>query len=185
MNNKKLKIFIIGVLIIQLLLPAGLLIYQQTLNKNATESSAEFRFKLANLSIWNYGEVTLNFSIEDISLSRLSNFYGEDIAVTVGADGIAELRIAENKKDNKHWFSYDNYQKLESFSLADGEFSYADSPEAREIIDNWPERLYHEKDEILNYRGGNTMFLTAKVYKGLFIPTAIYNEDVKIIDLHK
>lgn len=180
MKNKKLKIFIIAVLIIQLLLPAGLLIYQHTLNKNAIEGSTEFRFKLDHLSIWNYGEVTLNFSIDDVhSLRR------EDIAVTVGADGIAELRIAENKKLNKHWFSYENYSKLGSFSLADEEFSYADSPEAKEILDKWPRRLYHEKDEILNYSGGNTMFLTAKVYKGLFIPTAIYNEDVKIIDLHK
>ncbi len=182
MKNDKFRKFIIAVLILQLLMPAGLLYYHYSLHARAMKESPDFKIMVSYMNIWDYvndGE-SLHFELDNIYL-----YYGEDIAVTVGADGVATLSRAGNKRLNKHWFSFDYYRKLGSYHAKEGEFTYVDTPEAKEIIDRWRNNPHNSEGEILDYQGGNSMYITAKIYKGLIIPTAVYNLDVKIIDLTK
>lgn len=182
MKNKKLRLFIIAVLVLQLLMPAGTLWYHYSQYDNAMKESPEFKFRINYMYIWGYEE-----SGENLQLELEGTYYSsrhEAKAVTVGADGFAIISKAENKKLNKHWFWLDNYRKLTSYHENEGEFTYVDTPEANAVMDKWRNNPHNDLGEVLDYQGGNTMYVTAKVYKGLIIPTAVYNLDVKIIDLH-
>lgn len=182
MKNKKLKIFVIIILILQILLPAGLLGYHYSLHARAMKESPDFKLRVSYMNIWDYvndGEL-LHFELDNIYL-----YYGEDITVTMGTDSVATLSRAENKRLNKHWFSFDYYRKLGSYHADEGEFTYVDTPEANAVMDKWRNNPHNDLGEVLDYQGGNSMYITAKIYKGLIIPTAVYNLDVKIIDLTK
>ncbi len=181
MNNKKLKIFIIAVLIVQILLPACLLINEYSKRSEAFRYSPDFKFRLYYLDIWDLpdeeGEV-LSFSI---ATKDLRTYYGDDIEVTADEKGFAKLSLAENKRLNKFWFSYKQYQNVGSYKASKGEFSYIDTIEAQEIINNWPGKYMSRRT--IESRGQDSFYITVKVYKGLFIPTAIYIDDVKVIEL--
>lgn len=183
MKNKKLKIFVIIILILQILLPAGLLCYHYSLHARAMKESPDFKLRVSYMNIWDYEESgeTFYFELDDMSYSNRH----EDKAVTVGTDGFAIVSRAENKKLNKFWFSLDNYHKLTSYQKDEGEFTYVDTPEANAVMDKWRNNPHNDLGEVLDYQGGNSMYITAKIYKGLIIPTAVYNLDVKIIDLTK
>lgn len=181
MNNKKLKIFIIAVLIVQILLPAGLLTKEYSKRSEAFLYSPDFKFRLYYLDIWDLPdgegeELTFTLSSKDIR-----TYYGEDIAAEADEKGYAKLSLAENKRLNKFWFSYKQYQNVGSYKASKGEFNYVDTPEAQEIINSWSGKYL--RNYTIEGRGQDSLYITVKVYKGLFIPTAIYIDNVKVIEL--
>ena len=188
MKNKKLKLIIILALVIQIILPAGLLGYHYSMYNYALNNTPDFKFYVSWFHIFTYGEgkeilydydenskELLYFDISDV-------YYRKDMAVTVGADGFAVLSEAENKNLNKYWFSHENYNKIDSFSKEEGEFEYVDTEEAGKIVSEWRYKYYQQYEmDGITYDGGNSVYITAKVYKGIFIPTAVYKDGVKII----
>ena len=52
------------------------------------------------------------------------------------------------------------------------------------IMSEWKERYYdhYGKAEIEVYQA-DSLYITAKVYKGMFIPTAVYKDNVKVIEI--
>ncbi len=184
MNNKKLKIFIIAVLIVQMLLPAGLLTNEYSKRSEAFRYSPDFKFRLYYLDIWDLpdeeGEV-LSFSI---ATKDLRTYYGDDIAVTADEKGYAKFSLAENKRLNKFWFSYKQYQNIGSYKASKGEFTYVDTEEAKKVMSEWKQRYFdHYGDDEIKFNGGNSVYITARIYKGIFIPTAVYKDGVKVIEL--
>ena len=189
MKNKKLKLIIILALVIQIILPAGMLAYHYSIYNYALNNTPDFKFCLSYFDMYSYGEnneITYKDgeSGKDVFYFDIANSpYRTDVAVTVDADGFAVMTGIENKRLNKHWFSYENYNKLESFNQTEGDFRYVETEEAEKIMKEWKIRYFdiYEEDVII-HKGGNAVYITAKVYKGIFIPMAVYKDNVKIIE---
>ena len=175
MKNKKLKLIIALTLILQLILPLYLLTYHYSAYDEALKT-ADFKFPLEYLDIYNIHDTgdsvqQLGFSIRDIY-----EYYGEDIEVTVGDDGFAQMTSSKNKSLNKHWFTFKYYYSSNYYTSE--EYEYAPGVNKTDII----YRINALRmEDVPNLDG---FYITAKAYKGIFIPTAIYYEGEKIIIFH-
>ncbi len=174
MKNKKLKIIIIATLVLQLILPLYLLTYHYSAYDEAVSQTTEFRFPLEYLDIYNIHDTgdsvqQLGFSIKDIY-----DYYNEDIEVTVGDDGFAQMTLSKNKNLNKNWFTFKYYYSSNYYTSE--EYEYAEGVDKTNFI-NHISSIYRE--DVLNF---DSFYLTAKVHKGLFIPTALYFEGEKVIE---
>ena len=172
-KNKKLRIFIIAVLILQILMPAGLLYHHYSLHSRARKDSPEFKFRLESIDVYQIydtgeGDERLDFYVED-----LFQYYHDDIAVTVGDDGYAHMAKPENKRLNKHWFTF-NYCYDKS-QMNNDNYVYEDGVDVAELH----HKIYNTYGKDVSKPDG--FYVTAKVYKGIFIPVAIYIENEKVI----
>lgn len=173
MKNKKLRLFVIAILILQILMPAGLLYHHYSLHSRAMNDPREFKFRLDNIDIYDIynsgeGDERLSFDILD-----LFDYYHQDIAVTIGNDGYAQMSLAENKMFNKYWFTF-KYCYSKSYANNDN-YTYEDGVDVAELH-KMINRIYSK-----DIKKPDNFYITAKVYKGVFIPIAIYIEDVKVI----
>lgn len=189
MKNKKFKLIIILVLVIQIILPAGMLGYHYSVYNYAINNTPDFKFYLTYFDLYNYGEgkeILYDDKDEnDVLYFDIANrYYRTDMEVVADMNGFAVLSAVQDKKLNKNWFSYDNYNKMGSFSQAEGEFTYVETEEAKKIMSEWKDRYFdiYGTDDI-EFKGGNAVYITAKVYKGMFIPTAVYRDNVKVIEI--
>lgn len=177
MKNKKLKIFIILILIVQLLIPAYLLYHHYSLYNTALKESPDFKFRLEHISIYRTTNYTTNpgdrlaFDIENVY-----DYYQDDASVTVGDDGFARMNPAEDKRLNKYWFSFKYYSGMNFFAEDEYEYEAGVNVMALEHAIRTKYSKDIEKDEVF--------YVTAKVYKGAFIPTAIYVEGEKVITIY-
>ena len=171
MKNKKLRLFVIAVLILQILMPAGLLYHHYSLHSRAMTDSPEFKFRLESLDVYKIydtgeGDERLDFYVQD-----LFQYYHEDIAVTVGEDGYVRMAKTENKRLNKHWFSFKYcYSKSQ---MNNDNYVYEDGVDVAELH----RKINKTYSKDVNKPDG--FYLTAKVYKGIFIPVAIDLEGKK------
>lgn len=190
--NKKLRLFVIIALVIQILLPAGLLGYHYHIYNYALNNTPDFKFYLSYFDLYSYGdgkEIIYSDSENEILYFDIANrYYREDVEIVSDVNGFAVWTEVKNKRLNKHWFSYKNYNKMGSFNKNEGEFTYVDTEEAKKVMSEWKDRYideYYDENgyyDIL-YKGENSLYITAKVYKGMFIPTAVYKDNVKVIEI--
>lgn len=178
--NKKFRIIIAITLIIQLIIPAGLLYRHYTAIDFALNHSLDYRFKLLDIGLYGYDEDN-DDSFEDMELhlevGGIHNYYGEKIAVTVGEDGFADL--AKSRKDTDCWFDYDYCYKNSNFSY--GEFTFEDGVDVKALRKDIRESYAWASDL---HENGSFAYVTAKVYKGVFIPTAVYVRGEKVITIN-
>ncbi len=170
MKNKKLIYLIVLTLIIQLAFPFGLL-YTNSSNYNfALEHSIDYKFKLREAYLFDY-DGDEKYSTE-FAVDGVYSFYRKDkIAVTIGEDGFAEMALLEDKDKNTCWFACDYYRKI---SDATEDYVFEPGIDERIFRDKVYETGEDDERECVAY-------MTAKVYKGVFIPTAIYVGDEKLL----
>ena len=171
--NKKFKIIIAAILILQIILPAGMLGYHYSAHKDALTKSPEFKLYLDYLDIYEIhddgnGSEKLSFEVQDVY-----TYYQSEMAVKVGEDGFAYLTDAENKIFNKHWFTFKYYSNNSYHTSND--YEYVEGINPADII--YRVNALYSKD-VPKPEG---FYMTAKVYKGIFIPTAIYLDGNKVI----
>ena len=171
--NKKFKIIIAAILILQIILPAGMLGYHYSAHKDAMTKSPEFNFKLEYLDIYEIyddgnGSEKLSFEVQEVY-----DYYQSEMAVEVGDDGFAYLTDATNKILNKHWFTF-KYYSNNSYHTSD-DYDYVEGINPADII--YRVNALYSKD----VPKPDGFYMTAKVYKGIFIPTAIYLDGTKVI----
>lgn len=171
--NKALKISVALVLVLQLLLPSFLLSYNKLLIDNTMKYGTEYTFLLKYIYSQRdfYDDEKYMISYEIYS-GNLLLYLNDEISVDSYTDGFA--RVSERDPDDKsdNWFSYksycrNNYVSSDSFSSEDA---------LRDVYLKLNQLDYGEKN-ILE----DNIYLTAKVYKGMFIPTAIYLDGEKFI----
>ena len=176
--NKRLKIFISLVLALQLLIPSFLLLYNKEIVDNTKSLSTEYSFRLEHLYLdrrltTEEEDYNLHFSLYGYNLL----LYGiDEISVTENPDGFAFLSKRKNTDTGDSWFSYKSLsntmmQHEDSFTPVEG-LTY------RELFLTL-NQLKNEEDYTLPDRA----YVTAKVYKGMFIPTAIYLDGEKILTI--
>lgn len=176
MKNKKLKIIIIASLILQLLLPLYLLSYHYSAYDEAVNETDDFRFRLEYLDIYDMhdtGEAVqhLSFEIEDIY-----DYYMQDIEVAVGEDGFAEISASKNKNLNKNWFTFKYY--YDSNFYTSEKYEYAEGVDVSKLI------YTVNSLRVEDVKNPDGFYITAKAYKGIFIPTAIYFDGIKVISFN-
>ena len=189
MKNKKLKIIVILVLVIQIILPAGMLGYHYSIYNYALNNTPDFKFYLSYFDLYSRGEndeiIYDDEEKNDVLYFDIAyRYYNTNMEVVSDMNGFAVVSALQNKKLNKHWFSFSNYNKIGSFSQAEGEFTYVDTEEAKKVMSQWKDTYFdHYGDDEIKFKGGNAVYITAKVYKGMFIPTAVYKDNVKVIEI--
>ena len=189
MKNKKFKLIVIIALIIQIILPAGMLGYHYSIYNYALNNTPDFKFYLSYFDLYSYGEndeiIYGDENKNDVLYFDIAyKYFNTNMEVVSDMNGFAVISALQDKKLNKHWFSSDNYNKIGSFSQADGEFTYVDTEEAKKVMSQWKDTYFdHYGDDDIRFKGGNAVYITAKVYKGVFIPTAVYRDNVKVIDI--
>lgn len=181
--NKKFKIMIALTLIIQLLIPVSMLCHHVTVKNITLNHSTEYKFKLLDMDFYGYnkenGEIMKDGSLY-FEVGGVHNYYGEKIAVTVGEDGFVDLAEPENIIKTNCWFDY--YYCNENSHFKYGEFSFEPDVDV--------EQLKKEINETYGWasnfhENGCYAYVTAKVYMGMFIPTAIYVKGEKVITIHQ
>ena len=189
MKNKKLKLIIILVLVIQIILPAGILGYHYSVYNYALEHTPDFKFYLSYFDLYSYGEndeiIYGDEEKNDVLYFDIAyKYFNTNMEVVSDMNGFAVISALQDKKLNKHWFSSDNYNKIGSFSQADGEFTYVDTEEAKKVMSQWKDTYYdHYGNAEIEVYQADSLYITAKVYKGVFIPTAVYKDNVKVIEI--
>ena len=180
--NKKFKIVVALTLIIQLLIPSYLLYHHYTVRDYALNHSPEYKFKLLDIDFWGYDFMQNESDIidepMDIEIGGVRNHYGEKIAVTIGEDGFADLAELESQLQTSCWFDYDYCRKNSTFY--ENEYFFEADVDIKALVTEinntygWASN-FHEN--------GSYAYVTAKVYKGVFIPTAIYVRGEKVITI--
>lgn len=179
--NKKLKFIIALTLIFQLIIPVSMLYHHTTVMRFA-KNGPEYKFKLIDMDFWEYDFITGKVdSYSDpigIEVGGISYFYDKKFAVTVGEDGFADLTETENTYGKSLWVHSDYCRK--NCTFYEGEYSFEPGVDIRALMDEinkthgWASNM-HEN--------GCYAYVTAKVYKGVFIPTAIYVKGEKVITI--
>lgn len=181
--NKKLRIILALTLIVQLLIPVGMLYHHATIRNFALNHSLEYKFKLLDIDFWDFDymdEDTDSYSgTINLEVGGVRNYYNRKIAVTIGEDGFVDLAELENRMQTNCWFDYDYCRKNCTFRM--NEYSFEPEVDVKALMSEvnkthgWTSN-FHEN--------GCYAYVTAKVYKGVFIPTAIYVKGEKVITIH-
>lgn len=179
--TKKIKIFIALTLAVQLLVPSILLAYHYSVLNTAKGTETEYTFRLKGLYFGDDYKYDDSFAeIEDGPMV----FYIEDVFMTSNRKltpvlspkgNVVEVKALKNE-DTDVWF-YTNYY-YESSTVQPENFSFVNEEEARSI-------KYAIRNEFNQYTEEREyVYLTAKIYKGIFIPTGIYFRGEKIIEIN-
>ncbi len=178
--NKKIKALTALVLLIQLLVPTYLLAYHHTIQKYAEEKGTEYKFRLNYVELYydnSYKNDIFSADSELILtyyLDGLSYNIKKTAAVSVGTDGFARIsRLDADKKKTDIWFNK-KYCKY-NMKLTEERFTIEPGTDRNKLIQGLTYKDFNWND--------SSCYLTAKVYKGIFIPTAIYYEGTKIITI--
>ncbi len=167
MKNKKLTALIVFTLVLQLLLPGCLLSHHYNVRSFAMEHSIDYKFRISDLNLY---DDEINFWIEGY-------IWDEKKSVSIDSEGFA-LMSDYDKKKGDCWFDGEYYRK--SCWLYSGEFVYEPDIDVKTLQSKtrkafgWASDLFTEKCEA---------YVTAKIYKGVFIPTAIYVDGEKVITI--
>ena len=181
--NKKLKLILALTLIVQLLIPAGFLYHHYTAIDYALNHSPEYKFKLLDIDFWDSDFMKDESDITDhpisIEVGGARNYYNKKIAVTVGEDGFADLAELDSQLQTSCWFDYDYYRK--NSNIYQNEFSFEDGVDIKALVTEINQTYGWASDF---HENGSYAYVTAKVYRGVFIPTAIYVKGEKVITIH-
>ncbi len=172
--NKKFKIIIALTLIVQLLIPAAILYNHYTVRNFAINHSIDYKIKIELLYFSDYRASSDPTDIRDCLDYYINDYrlYNKKVAVTIGEDGFAQLSELDKNSDSDCWFEEKYYR--EKRQLRADEFKLEEGVDKREINRKTSQLEMDKLNE------NECFYLTAKVYKGLFIPTAIYFCDEKI-----
>lgn len=179
MMNKATKILLSLTLVIQLLIPGYLLFHHYSLINTAMETEAQYRFRLSSLSFsYPAGKDTAE-AVEAVffEIENLFYLYDKKITVSVDDNGIALTKEADDTA-GACWFHYDYY--IKNSEIYKNNFTFEPDVNVRDLINEVRKEYswFNRNDENRIYA-----YVTAKIHKGIFIPTAIYFGDTKIITI--
>ncbi len=175
--NKKLKFIIALTLIFQLLIPAAILYNHYEARYFAINHGVDYKIKIDSVYFSDYRASSDPTDIVDCIDYYIADYrlYNKKIAVTVGKDGFAQLSELEKGSDSDSWFE-EKYYRKKRYLRAD-DFKFEEGVDKRELNRKSVQLESGQLNE------NEVFYLTAKVYKGLFIPTAIYFGEEKIVTI--
>ena len=183
--NKKLKIFLALTLVIQLLVPSSLLIYHNSLYAAARSSETEYTIELSYLSFDDsyvyedsFSEIAEgNMSFEIVSAMITAS--GKLTPVLSPKNNVLYFQKLKDGNNTDVWLYARNYYN--SCSIDTEHFSFVNEENKGGLKRDLRNEYSHFKGDEETFEHA---YLTAKIYKGLFLPTAIYFKGEKIIDIN-
>ena len=178
--TRKAKVLLILTLIIQLIIPAYLLSHHYSVTNSALTSATEYRFRINSIDFDYYTDDDNNYVCTgmDFHVEEIDGLRNKKIAVSLNENGLPVLEELKDKKQTDIWFDYDYYKQSRELSADDITFS-PDRKMTEIIADIRSEySWFNRKDENKTYA-----YVTAKIYKGVFIPTAIYFNGIEVITI--
>lgn len=168
--NKKLKIIVSVLLIIQLALPVYFLVHHCSTVSYAVRNAPEFKFDIEFLHISDKDNNTLFYEISGLS------YRNKKVAITNTINDFAIMTEYNGKKKTDNWFTIRYYSGNTVFS--EKEYTFEPGADTEMLKQRFSEqKLIELPDE----KFIAATYITAKVYKGVFIPTALYYENQKIL----
>lgn len=178
--TRKAKVLLILTLIIQLIIPAYLLSHHYSVTNSALTSATEYRFRINSIDFGYYKDEDNNFVCDEIRfyVEEIDGLRNKKIAVSLNENGLPVLEELKDKKQTDIWFDYDYYKQSRELSADD--ITFSPNRNMTEIIADIRSEYswFNRKDENKTYA-----YVTAKIYKGVFIPTAIYFNGVEVITI--
>ncbi len=179
--NKKMKVLLALTLIIQLLIPSYLLYHHYTVMDTALNSAEEYRFRIDSLEFEIPTDPDADYECESVyfRVTDIEAFYNKKIAVTLSEDGFPQVDEVDNSNKSDCWFDYKHYKQ--SKNLYKEDFAFNADIAVRYTLNKLRKEYawYNKNDEDRKYA-----YVSAKIYKGRFIPTAIYFEGIKVITIN-
>ncbi len=168
--NKKLKIAVALVLILQLLVPVSLLVYNQALIKTTLEKGTELKFSLLNIyesTRYTEENICVNFYVDGFVYNN------KNVKISSDSEGFAKFYREDGEND---WINRDFVYKAQK--LTADEITMVE-PFTEEDFKVYLRRHDYAKDIREHF------YVTAKIYRGIFIPTALYYDGIKIAEINK
>ena len=176
----KAKAFLCFALIIQLLVPAYLLSHHYSVTNSALTSATEYRFRINSIKFDYSIDSDNDYICEgiDFRVEEIDGLWDKKIAVSLNENGVSVVEELEDKKQTDVWFDYDYYKQ--SRYLSPDEITFSPDRSVRSIISDIRSEYswFNRNDEYKTYA-----YVTAKIYKGVFIPTAIYFNGIEVITI--
>ncbi len=178
--SRKAKALLALTLILQLLIPSYLMLHHYSVINEAKRSQTEYRFRLSDIDFsYSAGNPSAD-TIESLSYTVQDVLYLHDkkMGVSVDETGLASTVSAdESAKDC--WFDYDYYYKNTEITADD--ITFEPDVDVRALINELRNQYswFNRKDENRIYA-----YVTAKIHKGIFIPTAVYFGDIKVLTIN-
>ena len=170
--NKKLKIFLALTLVIQLLVPVFLIWYQYSVLNTAASCENEYRFRLSYINFSD--DDTMHFATDAMFYASKNYRY---TVVTYTKNIVRAAPKYTPEDDTDEWFYGNTY--IRNRTVTADKYSFTDEASA--------DRIKSEIRTETQKKGTDTSiefpYLSAKIYKGAFIPVAIYFKGEKIIDI--
>ena len=175
--SKRLKIFTALILAFQLLIPAFLLFYNKTIIDDTLKYGTEYVFRLEHLySTMDFSDDEKYLIFFNIYSGNILLYVTEEISVDVNSEGFARISQRDDTASGRNWFSYKSYSK--STRISSDQFTAENGLSDRDVYLKLNQLKYNE-----NYNIIDNAYVVARVYKGNFIPTAIYLEGEKLISI--
>lgn len=176
----KAKAFLCFALIIQLLVPVYLLSHHYSVTNSALTSATEYRFRINSIKFDYSIDSDNDYICEgiDFRVEEIDGLWDKKIAVSLNENGLPVVEELKDKKQTDIWFDYAYYKQ--SRELSSDEFTFAPDRSATDIIKRIRKEYswFNRNDENKTYA-----YVTAKIYKGVFIPTAIYFNGIEVITI--
>ncbi len=185
--NKKLKAFIALTIVIQLLVPSFLLVHHYSVLSTAKSLETEYTFELSRIYFNNYyfdytgGSATLRQDGPmEFDTDAVISWSNKKLKVIASPqNNVIDTQELKSGDTADSWF-YSKYYKQNSTIDAE-KYSFEAGVNSEEIKEELRrEYSWVNKDK----EDREPAYLTAKIYKGVFIPTAIYFRGEKIISIN-
>lgn len=184
--NKKLKAFISLAIVIQLLVPSFLLVHHYSVLSTAKQLETEYTFEISRIYFNNYyfdyteGAATLKQDGPmEFDTDAVISWGNKKIKVIASPqNNVIDTQELKSGETADSWF-YSKYYRQNSVIDAE-KYSFEPGVNGEEI----KAVLRREYSILKDKEDREPAYLTAKIYKGLFLPTAIYFKGEKIIDIN-
>lgn len=173
MKSKRIKILLVLTVVIQLLIPAYLLGEHYTKQATAMSQTEEYKFRILSIYFSDYSGF-MNFYVGGID-----DLYDKEIEVTVGEDGFADFSELKDKRKTDRWFDC-RYCLIKS-NFENGEYTFEEGVDVKQLKSRIRQAFSWTSDI---HENSSFAYVTAKVYKGVFIPTAVFIEGEKVITIN-
>ncbi len=163
MKNKKLYVIVSFVLAIQLLVCAGFVLWNADIYNNCDNEENLYIIKIRNVQLTNY--------YLELYHPRMDDMWNKKMVVTTDENGIAVFSEKKRGEKTANYFRYSykvSFDMIESESVVCPEGKTFD--ECKSILNS----LLPEGAEFFLSESTKPVYLTAYVYKGIFLPKELY-----------
>lgn len=174
MKNKKLSVLLCSVLAIQLLFGCAFAAWNCAIYRNCDNEENLFKIKISNVQLSDY--------FLELYISQMDDLWYKKTVLTTDENGFAVFSEKEKGEKTDNYFHY-NYKT--AFDMIESECIVCPEgktfAECKSILNG----LLPEDSEFYMSEATKPVYLTAYVYKGVFLPKELYVDGELVLRFDK